>query len=117
MPDAVAPAAPAGEGQPAPQRQGAGLLGTIVRMGMMYFLMQWMKGPQQGAQGTVKMSNPLYRKGDLLDMYVYLSEEPYLQDRSTAMLLWEQRDVGLATTEERVFETTYTPSEVSFNDN
>ncbi|KAF6257938.1 cleft lip and palate transmembrane 1 [Scenedesmus sp. NREL 46B-D3] len=46
----------------------------------------------------------------MLDMYVYVSEQSYLQ-RERAELVWSQTDVGLATTPERTATYTYTPSQ------
>ena len=59
------------------------------------------------------MSNPLYRKGDLVDMYVYLSEEPYLYNREKGELIWKELELGLATSPERQVNYTYHPSQAS----
>lgn len=89
------------------------LLGTLIRFGLMWYVMNMFKGNQQQAgKSPADMSAPLYRKGDLLDMYVYVSEAPYLES-SQAELIWSQTEVGLATTADRKFTWNYTPSEVS----
>jgi len=61
------------------------------------------------------MSNPLYRKGDLVDMYVYLSEEPYLYNREKGELIWKELELGLATSPERQVNYTYHPSQAVQN--
>eukprot|EP00775_Hariotina_reticulata_P011130 gene11130-11284_t len=105
--------APAGA-QPGQQQQQGGLkqlLGTLIRFGVMWYVMNMFKGNQQQAgKSPADMSAPLYRKGDLLDMYVYVSEAPYLES-SQAELIWSQTEVGLATTADRKFTWNYTPSE------
>jgi hypothetical protein len=96
------------------QQQGGfnQLLGTLVRFGLMWYVMNMFKGNQQPAgKSPADMSAPLYRKGDLLDMYVYVSEAPFFEP-SRAELIWTQTEVGLATTAERKFTWEYTPSEV-----
>lgn len=116
MPEAVAAAGAAQNAQNGQQRQGGGLLSGILRMAMMWYMMQWFKGGNQGQSGQsgpVSVAHPLYHKGDLINIRLYLSEDEFLHDRTAARLLWEQKDVGLATTEERLLETTYKPSKVS----
>jgi hypothetical protein len=116
----MADAAPAVQGPGAPgndqngqQQRGGGnqLFATIARMALMWWLMSYFKGNQQAAPTPAGAAAPLYRKGDMLDMYVYMSEESYLQ-REKAQLVWSQTEVGLATTPERSVTYEYTPSEV-----
>jgi hypothetical protein len=115
MPEAQAAAAPAA-GQQRQQQGGAqGIISFVVRMAMMYYMMQWMKGGQQaGPAGTApSTSNPLYRRGDLVDMYVYLSEEPFLSQRSEDALVWKEAEIALGLSPERSRNVTYHPSQVS----
>lgn len=117
----MADAAPAVQGPGRPgsqqngqQQQGGGnkFLATIARMVLMWWVMSYFKGNQQQATSTpAGAAAPLYRKGDMLDMYVYVSEHSVLQ-RDTAELVWTQTEVGLATTPELTVTHTYTPSEV-----
>jgi hypothetical protein len=118
----MADAAPAVQGPGRPgneqngqQQRGGGsqLFATIARMALMWWLMSYFKGGnQQAAPTPAGSAAPLYRKGDMLDMYVYVSEQSYLQ-RESAELVWSQTAVGLATTPERSVTYTYTPSEVN----
>jgi hypothetical protein len=119
-PTAMADAAPAAQGPGRPgnqqngqQQQGGGnqFFATIVRMVLMWWVMSYFKGNQQTASTPAGAAAPLYRKGDLLDMYVYVSEESLLH-RKTAELVWAQTEVGLATTPELTVTHTYNPSEV-----
>jgi hypothetical protein len=82
-------------------------------MALMWYVMNWMRGGQQAQSGAPGMSNPLYRKGDLVDMYVYLSEEPYLYNRDKGELIWKEMELGLATSPERQLNYTYHPSQAS----
>lgn len=120
----MADAAPAVQGPGRPgsqqngqQQQGGGnkFLATIARMVLMWWVMSYFKGNQQQATSTpAGAAAPLYRKGDMLDMYVYVSEHSVLQ-RDTAELVWTQTEVGLATTPELTVTHTYTPSEAVKN--
>lgn len=121
MPDQAAPAA-AGQQQNGQQRQQQGgfsaVISTVLRFAVMWYVMSYMRGGQQpqtkaGQTPSAGVAAPLYSRGELLDLYVYLSEDQQLIDRSTAQLVWLQQEVGLATTAERTFNYTYTPSEVS----
>lgn len=82
----------------------------------MWYFMSWMKGNQQGsapAGGAVSpgASAPLYRKGDAVDMYVYLSEQITLPpDRDGASLIWAQHGLSLATGAQQTETYTYKPS-------
>lgn len=112
QPAAVQPAGPRGNQQQ--QQPGNQLFATIARFAIMWWLMSYMRGNQQQQQTPAGAAAPLYRKGDPLDMYVYISEQPYLHDRSEAELIWTQQEVGLATTTERKSTYTYSPSRVSY---
>jgi hypothetical protein len=116
MPEAQAAAAPAA-GQQRQQGGAGGIVSFIVRMAMMYYMMQWMKGGGQQAgpagQTAPGTSNPLYRRGDLVDMYVYLSEEPFLSQRSADALVWKESEIALGVSPERSRNVTYQPSQVS----
>ena len=90
---AVVPAAPAAGAQQ-PAAGGNNFVMMVVRMGLMWYMMNWMKGGSQGgAKAPAEMAKPIWRKGDLLDVHVYLSEQPFLQNRSTADLVWHEADV------------------------
>jgi hypothetical protein len=104
----------AGDVQNGQQQRGGGnqLFATIARFALMWWLMSYFKGNQQAAPTPAGAAAPLYRKGDMLDMYVYVSEQSYLQ-RESAKLVCTQTAVGLATTPERSVTYNYTPSEVS----
>lgn len=105
-----------GQQQQGQQQQGGlnGLVGTVLRFALMWYMMSYFKGNQQPAQTPGGASAPLYRKGELVDMYVYLSESPFLnvQDRHTAELIWTQPELALATSPERTATYMYRPSEV-----
>lgn len=114
MPGQVAQ--PAGNQNQQPQRGGQNIVATVLRLGLMWYMMSWFKGGnQQASSDPAAMSNPLYRRGDLVDMYVYLSEEPYLRDRSSASLIWQEPSIALAASPERQFTYTYQPSKVRGN--
>eukprot|EP00878_Enallax_costatus_P014291 GHUV01014949.1.p1 GENE.GHUV01014949.1~~GHUV01014949.1.p1 ORF type:complete len:567 (+),score=104.50 GHUV01014949.1:232-1932(+) len=114
-------AAPAAGQQPNGQQrhqQGgfSAVISTVLRMAVMWYVMSYMRGSQQpqpkpGQTPPAGVAAPLYSKGDLLDIYVYVSESPYMHDRSAAELVWSQQEVGLATTAERTFTYNYKPSE------
>jgi hypothetical protein len=118
----MADAAPAVQGPGRPgnqqngqQQQGGGnqFFATIARMVLMWWVMSYFKGNQQQATSTpAGAAAPLYRKGDMLDVYVFVSEQSLLH-RDTADLVWAQTEVGLATTPELTATYTYTPSEVN----
>ena len=103
--------------QPGQQQQQGGvnqLVATVLRFALMWYMMSYFKGGQQPAQTPAGAAAPLYRKGELVDMYVYISESPvlHLQDRGSAELIWTQTDLALATSPERTVTYTYIPSEV-----
>lgn len=112
------PAQAGGQAQGGGGLQGA--LGTILRFAFMWYMMRsfGQKGQQGGsaglsANGTAApgYAAPVYRRGDLLDMRAYLSESPFLpDDRSGARLVWVERDVPLATGDERRRVLRYVPS-------
>lgn len=120
---ADAPAQPGGapqaRGQARQQQGGFGqLFSTIARFAIMWYLMSWMKGNQQsaapsaGSKVPTGVSAPLYRKGDAVDMYVYLSEQITLPpDRDGASLIWAQHGLSLATGAQQTHTYTYVPSE------
>lgn len=120
MPDqAAAPAAGQQNGQQRQQQGGfSAIFSTILRFAVMWYVMNYMRGNSQpqtkpGQTPPAGVAAPLYSKGDLLDIYVYISESPHYQfDRSTQEPVWYQKEVGLATTAERTFTYNYRPSEV-----
>jgi hypothetical protein len=78
-------------------------------------MMSYFKGGQQQPAATpAGAAAPLYQKGDLVDMYVYLSESPLfnVRDRSNAELIWTQLEIPLAAGPERTGSFVYRPSEV-----
>lgn len=87
---------------------------TVIRFAIMWYMMSYFKGSQQPAnQQPGSMSAPLYRKGDMVDMYVFLSESPVMSvaDRGDAELIW-QTEVSLAVSPERTISYEYQPSQV-----
>jgi len=111
----AAPAAPGGQQQQA--GGGGSFLGALVRMAVMWYLFNMFKGGGQqatGGEGAAAnvMLKPLFARGDLFDVRVFLSESPQLDSTADGTLIWEQKDVGLGTTSERKFTYTYAPSEV-----
>jgi hypothetical protein len=81
----------------------------------MWYMMSYFKGGQQQPAATpAGAAAPLYQKGDLVDMYVYLSESPLfnVRDRSNAELIWTQLEIPLAAGPERTGSFVYRPSEV-----
>lgn len=103
-------------GQQGQQQEGGfnKLLGTILRFALMWYMMQYFKGNQQPAATPSGASAPLYRKGELVDMYVFLSESPIFSahDRSNAQLIWNQTELELAAGAERLGSFVYRPTEV-----
>jgi hypothetical protein len=123
-PRAPVPGPGAAAGAPAAQQAAGGLqgaLGTILRFAFMWYMMRSFSGGNKGGGGSAGvLSNgtaapgfaaPVYRRGDLLDMRAYLSESPFLEhDRSGARLVWAERDVPLASGDERRRVLRYVPS-------
>lgn len=127
MPDAAPVVAGAAAGG---QQQGGGiknLLGGILRMGIMYYVMQYMKGNKgaapaggpgsavQGGKPAYGMTYPLHAKGDLLDFYCFISEKEHYgyQDIDMADLVWSETGMKLATPDDRNLTYIYEPSQVS----
>lgn len=103
-----------GQGQ---QQQEGGinkLLGTIVRFALMWYVMSYFKGGQQPAATPGGAAAPLYRKGDLVDMYMYISESPIFSayDTTNAHLIWNETALELAASPERTATFLYRPTEV-----
>ena len=113
---AVAPAdaaAPVAAGGPQAQQPQNNFLMMVLRMGLMWYMMNWMKGGQGGAgKAPAEMAKPIWQKGDLLDVHVYLSEQAFLQNRSAADLVWHEADVALGVSPDRSKSIVYAPSEV-----
>lgn len=118
---AAAPGAgPGGQGAEAaapPSLQG--LLQTVMRLGMMWWMFNsFMKpgGQQAGAGGAAGAGNvqlkPLHARGTPFDVRVLLSESPELPSLANGTLIWQQDGVGLGTTPELMYTHTYSPSEV-----
>lgn len=86
----------------------------LMRMGMMWYMFNMFRGGQQqpSGAGTVLLK-PLYAKGDLIDMKVFLSERAYyMPDNNPGQLIWEERGIGLASGPERKSTYMYEPSQV-----
>lgn len=103
-----------GQGQ---QQQEGGinkLLGTILRFALMWYVMSYFKGGQQPAATPGGAAAPLYRKGDLVDMYMYISESPIFSayDTTNAHLIWNETALELAAGPERTATFMYRPTEV-----
>lgn len=98
------------------QQQGGinQLIGTVIRFALMWYAMSYFKGGQQAATTPAGAAAPLYRKGDLVDMYVYISESPFIniQDRSNAELIWLKTEIPLAAGPEQTATFVYRPTEV-----
>lgn len=93
------------------------LIATVLRFAVMWYMMSYFKGGQQqpaGAAVPAGAAAPLYQKGDLIDMYVYLSESPIfnVRDRANAELIWTQLEIPLAAGPERTGSFVYRPTEV-----
>jgi hypothetical protein len=109
MPEAAADGA-AGQQQ---QRGGSSLLATILRMAFMWYVMNWMKGGQQGGKDAGPLTKPVFGRGDLFDMYAFVSESPYPQQLSWDQPIWVEKAVQFATDAPRASNYTYIPSTVS----
>jgi hypothetical protein len=109
-----------GQQQGQQQQQGGmnRLIGTVIRFALMWYMMTYFKGSQQPAATPAGAAAPLYRKGDLVDMYVYISESPFLniQDRSNAELIWLKTEIPLAAGPEQTGSFVYRPTEVGDRD-
>lgn len=103
------------------------MVGGIMRMAVMYYIMQYMKGnkgaPAQGGAGSAaggkpaySMAYPLQAKGDLLDMYCFISEKPQYghRDFDMADLVWSETGIKLAVPDERNLTYIYEPSQVGW---
>ncbi|KXZ49948.1 hypothetical protein GPECTOR_18g106 [Gonium pectorale] len=140
---AAAAAAAAGGGggpdgqQPEQRRQQGGLggiVGMVLRMGVMWYFMNAMKGKQQappksavgtggagGADTGAAVSHyiyPAFERGQLVDMYMFLSERPRYSNLHFDMadLVWSETGVGLGLpTEIRKYDYVYEPSEAVKN--
>lgn len=118
-PRAAAQGAAGAQGQNGQQQQQQGglnqLVATVLRFALMWYMMSYFKGSQnQPAAGTpAGAAAPLYAKGELVDMYVYLSESPIFSvaDRSSAELIWTQTEIPLASGPERTGSFVYKPTE------
>ena len=72
--------------------------------------MNWIKGGMKGPATRENTVSPMYRKGDLVDMYVYITEEHMLQHPPLSALVWEEKDLPLATLQPRNQTVLYRPS-------
>ncbi|KAG2454215.1 hypothetical protein HYH02_001249 [Chlamydomonas schloesseri] len=121
-------------GQQGQQRQQGGfgqLLGMVVRMGVMWYFMNMMKGnktpPPPGGPGSPAAAGagdlsaylyPVFPKGQLVDMYMFLSEQRSIPSHQYAMedLIWSETGVELGSAaESRKLTYTYEPSEAVKN--
>lgn len=119
VPDATCCRAQGQNGQQPQQQQQGGMnqmVATVLRFALMWYMMSYFKGSQnQPADTPAGAAAPLYAKGELVDMYVYLSESPIFNvaDRSNAELIWTQTEISLAAGPERTGSFVYRPTEVS----
>jgi hypothetical protein len=132
MQPAVAPAA--GGGDPAQPAQGgmfSGLFGTVMRFAIMWAVMTYFKqggigtkapapakftAPPQGvAHGGSSMHQAIMSKGQLVDMYCFITPSPHISYYSNHMdeLVWSEKSMPLATGEPRKFSYEYVPTPVS----
>ncbi|KAG2428128.1 hypothetical protein HXX76_011808 [Chlamydomonas incerta] len=136
---AGAPAAGAEGAPPGQQRQQGGfgqILGMVVRMGIMWYFMNMMKGqktpPPAGGAGSPAAAGgapgggadlsaylyPVFPKGQLVDMYMFLSEQRSYPSHQCAMedLIWSETGVELGSpAENRKLTYTYELSEAVKN--
>ncbi|GLC36151.1 hypothetical protein PLESTB_001375000 [Pleodorina starrii] len=128
---AAAGGAGGGQGQQQQQRQQGGIgsiVGMVLRMGVMWYFMNAMKGnktpppPQQaGADGQVAGGSgagtylyPAFERGSLVDMYMFLSEGEHYRGLRVDMseLIWSERGVVLGDSKEQRKDTyVYEPSD------
>jgi hypothetical protein len=111
---AAGPQGQAGQGQPA--AQGGSFLGAILRMGVMWYVFNMMKGGQQSTGSTPGvMLKPQHARGALFDVRVFLSESAAFDAAGLdngQQAIWEQFDVPLGTAGKSNYTFEYTPSEV-----
>ncbi|KAG2483364.1 hypothetical protein HYH03_017763 [Edaphochlamys debaryana] len=129
-PGAPGAAAPAGQ-----QRQQGGIgsiVGMVLRMGVMWYFMNAMKGNKAppppaatgdavdaagGAAAAAAASGylyPAFQKGSLMDMYLFISERRHYSGHRYDMsdLVWSETGVSLGDTKEiRKYDYVYEPSE------
>jgi hypothetical protein len=119
MPPAAAAVAAGGAAAGGQQQQQGGVstfLQAVLRMGMMWYMFNMFKGGGQQTAGTGAASGgmlrPLYARGDLVDLRMFLYERPYLHDFAKGTLVWELPGVALGTTPEHKHTYSYRPSKV-----
>jgi hypothetical protein len=114
----AAGAAAGGQQQPAAQGGLSTVINTLLRYALIWWVMSYFRAGQPGSSGSSatpgSMSAPLFRRGEPVDMYVYLSESPEMRlaDRADAALIWHVPELSLAVSPERTASYNYTPSEV-----
>lgn len=100
--------------QPQQQNRGAfsQIVTTVLRMAFFWYVMNWMKGGNKADPKVPgSMAIPKYAKGDSVDMYLYLSDSPYLRVYDPDSLVWEERGLHLAAEPDTKLKTiTYYPS-------
>mmetsp|Transcript_13857 Transcript_13857/g.24278 ORF Transcript_13857/g.24278 Transcript_13857/m.24278 type:complete len:620 (+) Transcript_13857:140-1999(+) len=117
MPGDAVVAAPAEAGGPAPAgRQGGmgGLVSMVARMVFMWWLMSWFKGDKTktASKEPQLYSSPKFIKGQLVDMYVFLTEQDVVPDGrfNMADLVWSETGIRLAEADARNVSINYEPS-------
>ncbi len=120
MPGALPAGAQAAAAQPA--NPWSGWAGTIARFALMWAFMTWMKSgkPPASQNGTAVSApqqgfvSPMFHQGQLVDMYVFLSEKPYISQYDVSEgLIWSETGIALSQSETRKYSYYYEPSEVS----
>jgi hypothetical protein len=106
-------AAPGAEGQAQQPAAGGSFLSTVLRMAVMWYMFNMFKGGGQQTGGAANvMIKPLFPRGELFDVRVFLSESPALDSTADGTLIWEEPMVGIGTTTERTLTYNYKPSKV-----
>lgn len=116
MPDARVAAAAAGDGQQAQQPRGAGFMAGLGRMMFFWMIMSYMRGNPSKSADPASVSRPLLGKGQPLDLYFFINEQPELRgalDRS--QLTFQALGVDMVTYPERTETLRYTPSAAAMN--
>lgn len=132
---AGAQGAAAAGARPAAQGGFGGIIGTILRMGVMWYVMNMMKGnkqapppPPRSAEGSISGGGlggaglpapseyvyPAFERHALMDLYLFISEQPYYHDMRFDMseLVWSETGLHLASNDDvRKYSYLYEPSE------
>ena len=84
-------------------------------MGIMYYVMSFMKGNKKAVSNNpIENCSPTFPKGSFLDMYCFLSEAPVIRVYEMTDLIWSETGIalGLPFPDTRNYTYTYEPSVV-----